>query len=116
MTCTTCHRESSLPATVWQEGCFGRKDTKSSAQGRRPKTPNILVLGDIRRLLSQTAAAGGDTGGGLQGAGGEAGAWNIRAPNVIAAHIDTPQEVRNGGRGVFVSVAPGSSSSSWAEL
>lgn len=47
------------------------------------------MLGDIRRLLSQTAAVGGEPGGGPR----EAGVWNLRAPNVIASHIDAPHEV-----------------------
>eukprot|EP00903_Cladosiphon_okamuranus_P013127 g12243.t1 len=73
-----------------REGCFGRKYTESSSQSRRSNVPNVLVLGDIRRLLSQTAAIGGETSG--DGSTREAGAWNLRAPNVIASHIDTPHE------------------------
>lgn len=72
-----------------QEGCFGRKHVESSSQSRRSSVPNVLVLGDIRRLLCQFAAVGGDAGGGQR----EAGTWNLRAPNVLASHIDTPQEV-----------------------
>lgn len=55
--------------------------------------PNVIVLGDIRRLLSQAAAVVGDVGNGPPGVGGEPGAWNLRAPNVLASHVDTPQEV-----------------------
>ncbi|CAM9149637.1 unnamed protein product, partial [Ectocarpus sp. 13 AM-2016] len=76
-----------------REGCFGRKRNGSTSPSRQSSMPNVLVLGDIRRLLSQAAAVGGDVGGGPPGVGGEPGAWNLRAPNVLASHVDTSQEV-----------------------
>lgn len=76
--------------TLLQEGCFGgRNQIENSLLCRRSNVPNVLVLGDIRRLLSRTAAVGGEAGGCPR----EAGAWNLRAPNVIASHIDVPHEV-----------------------
>ncbi|CAM9322343.1 unnamed protein product, partial [Hapterophycus canaliculatus] len=76
-----------------QEGCFGRKqDIISSSQPRRSNFPNVLVLGDIHRLLHQTAGHGSDLGVGQRVDGGEAGAWHLRAPSVLASHIDAPHE------------------------
>ncbi|CBJ32836.1 conserved unknown protein [Ectocarpus siliculosus] len=76
-----------------REGCFGTKRNGRSLPSRQSSMPNVIVLGDIRRLLSQAAAVAGDVGGGPPGVGGEPGAWNLRAPNVLASHVDTPQEV-----------------------
>jgi len=76
-----------------QEGCFGRKDVERNPQNRRTNIPNVIVLGDIRRVLSQDAAAESEAGS--SHGPREAGPWNLRAPNVIASHVDSPEEVRH---------------------
>lgn len=70
-----------------QEGCLGQDD----ASHKQTRQPNVLVLGDLRRLLGQTASK--DKGGGdpRQNPGGSP--WELQAPNVIGASFDAPREV-----------------------
>lgn len=70
---------------IVQEGCLGQKESSD----RNSRQPNLLVLGDLRRLLSRT----GNQGNGAAGHPGGGGKWELRAPNVIGAVIDMPQEV-----------------------
>lgn len=86
ITCPWSHR---------QEGCLGRKD----AVRPHPPDPNVLVLGDIRRLLSRTTSIdeAGDARGGRKG-----GVWNVRAPKVVSGVIKTPQQVLNSSSMLYV--------------
>lgn len=94
-----------------QEGLLGQADAPDPPQTASPSPPNVLVLGDLRRILPRSASdsgereGGGGGGGGGRGGvgGGERERWDLRAPNVVGAVIDAPPEVRRrGGGGVVV--------------
>lgn len=69
-----------------QEGCLGRKSERG-----RDSQPNALVLGDLRRVFSPARQGGGGSGYNARVVNG--GAWDLRAPNVVRAVVENPQEV-----------------------